>query len=265
MAHYGEDVILSSKLRLKGEECEVLLTLTEDAVYERVLSHTPDAEAEEIRWEYRDVHSVRKEEGLALSIWLLGAHGAKSKVKEKLKGWGSGEMASNHLSEKEFTCNNEEERSDLYRIVKKLSMDAWQYFFEVEGPIKPPEIYQGHLFLTKRNRKGKFQIRFIVMSNRKMYNMEAKISSKTRVEVHKCKWAFPLSDIKAVATYTDEPIALTLTVDTQHSEKKKVKDSVTYLVDNQTERDFCIAELRRLYYLSSRQELSVITQGLKGQ
>ncbi len=79
------------------------------------------------------------------------------------------------------------------------------------------------------NVQGKLQIRFLVMSDKKLYNFEAKISGR-RVEIQKCKvsntlekfsscahfitttsqyaciwkWAFPISDLVKVITYTDD-------------------------------------------------------------
>lgn len=56
---------------------------------------------------------------------------------------------------------------------------------EIES-IPPTEYYQNHLFLTKRNRKGKLQIRFVVLTDKKMYNFEARVVGR-RIEPQKCK------------------------------------------------------------------------------
>ncbi len=48
-------------------------------------------------------------------------------------------------------------------------------------------MYLWHLvLLLLLNEQGKLQIRFLVMSDKKLYNFEAKISGR-RVEIQKCK------------------------------------------------------------------------------
>jgi hypothetical protein len=91
------------------------------------------------------------------------------------------------------------------------------------------------------------------------------------------QWAFPISDLQRVTTYADDPQAFSITVDTRAAERKQVKSSVTYLVDNKHERailytsfslpidlmlpkltvrSLCsIREVKRLYFQATRTEL----------
>lgn len=250
----GERFILQHTARRKGQEQSVGVVVSDQALYE-VADDSAGAPPEVRRWDFREIHSVHKLEKNLVRVFLISvsAHGKVSK--EKVKGWGAGETASNFLIPRDFICATTDEKDELFSVMRTNLVDTWQAHLECEiESIPPTEYYQNHLFLTKRNRKGKLQIRFVVLTDKKMYNFEARMVGR-RIEPQKCKWAFPISDLQRVTTYADDPQAFSITVDTKSAERKQVKSSVTYLVDNKHERTLFIREVKRLYFQAEGTEL----------
>jgi len=64
-----------------------------------------------------------------------------------------------------------------------------------------------------------------------------------------------------VTTYADDPQAFSITVDTKSAERKQVKNSVTYLVDNKHERTLLYPTPQPVFVMTGRQENCGLTGG----
>ncbi|KAL6072429.1 Peptidase S1 domain-containing protein [Balamuthia mandrillaris] len=278
----SETYLTHSVVNKRGEDQKVELIITTTSLYEvidkdvvrrdftevtNVFKEDEEGLAEESEEETTEQKTTGNEEErveadgpksekamrYALNISFIQPSTKSSKV--KVPSWGAGETASNYLCLCEYTFDSEEERDDCYTVAKNRTIDTWQAIFEEaeENAINQQEVYQGHFFVTKRNRKGKLQIRFLVFGTRSVYNYVAKVSvSRTKVEPNKCKWAFPIADIVAVVTYNDDPRAFSLEISTEaSSKKKKVKSSITFLVDSLQEREDLLQLLQVLYWRNS--------------
>ena len=62
----------------------------------------------------------------------------------------------------------------------------------------PPDIYQFHCFLRKKNKWGKVQPRFFCMSMVFMYNTECKFNKKGEIEFDNMKWIVPIEAITKI-------------------------------------------------------------------
>ncbi len=72
-----------------------------------------------------------------------------------------------------FSLSSKAERDETCILFNRLLQDFWQLLFE-SRLVPSPEIYQFHAFIRKVNRKGREQIRCIVISDKRIYNVKFK-------------------------------------------------------------------------------------------
>ncbi|KAN0035535.1 hypothetical protein ACTA71_004809 [Dictyostelium dimigraforme] len=171
-------------------------------------------------------------------------------------GGGSGSSGNggisndNYISEKIFITESEEIRDQWLVSLRLLTRQTFQKYFESTF-IPAPAIYQLHIYAYKTNRKGKNQIRCILVSTERCYNISIKTPS---LEIGKVKWSFPISALKTLQVFKSAPNILVLTLD--NKENTKVKEVQQFILKDLIERNLLTNELRRIYAKLTKQSLT---------
>lgn len=129
-------------------------------------------------------------------------------------------------------------------LLNRASREHWQEFFELTM-VPAPEVYQGHWLLTKVNKSGKMQVRILLLSTERLYNVEVKSGS---LAVSKIKWSLPVNTLRAVGTYVHDERAMQLLVKNEKTDAQHVKQEYVFLARNEAERSEVLAEVRRIHY-----------------
>ena len=111
------------------------------------------------------------------------------------------------------------------------------------------EIYQRHFFLIKKNRFGKFDERFLMVSNKWLYNLKFSFHP---TEIQEFIWAVPLQALLRIVIYIKSPRVASIIVDpakqrfmsdvvhTGSKTLQKIKTSYKFVLrDPDTCIDFC--------------------------
>ncbi|KAN0015714.1 hypothetical protein ACTFIU_008458 [Dictyostelium citrinum] len=166
-------------------------------------------------------------------------------------GGGSGGISNdNYISEKIFITESEEIRDQWLVSLRLLTRQTFQKYFESTF-IPAPAIYQLHIYAYKTNRKGKNQIRCILVSTERCYNISIKTPS---LEIGKVKWSFPIAALKSLQVFKSAPNILVLTLD--NKENTKVKEVQQFILKDLIERNLLTNELRRIYAKLTKQSLT---------
>ncbi|KAM9964726.1 hypothetical protein ACTFIW_004502 [Dictyostelium discoideum] len=166
-------------------------------------------------------------------------------------GSGSGGISNdNYISEKIFITESEEIRDQWLVSLRLLTRQTFQKYFESTF-IPAPAIYQLHIYAYKTNRKGKNQIRCILVSTERCYNISIKTPS---LEIGKVKWSFPIAALKTLQVFKSAPNILVLTLD--NKENSKVKEVQQFILKDLIERNLLTNELRRIYAKLTKQSLT---------
>ncbi|KAK5577765.1 hypothetical protein RB653_002713 [Dictyostelium firmibasis] len=165
-------------------------------------------------------------------------------------GGGGGISNDNYISEKIFITESEEIRDQWLVSLRLLTRQTFQKYFESTF-IPAPAIYQLHIYAYKTNRKGKNQIRCILVSTERCYNISIKTPS---LEIGKIKWSFPIAALKTLQVFKSAPNILVLTLD--NKENTKVKEVQQFILKDLIERNLLTNELRRIYSKLTKQSLT---------
>ncbi|EGG22417.1 hypothetical protein DFA_04538 [Cavenderia fasciculata] len=155
----------------------------------------------------------------------------------------------NYIREKLWVAESEDIRDQWLIAVRLVSRNLFQKFFE-SNFIPSPAFYQLHLYVYKINRKGKTQVRCVLISSERFYN----ISVKQSLEIGKVKWSFPLASLKNLQIFKNPPNLLIVHID--NKENSKVKEHQQFITRDSHERNLLANELRRLYNKLTKQQLN---------
>ncbi|EGC28738.1 hypothetical protein DICPUDRAFT_159779 [Dictyostelium purpureum] len=156
----------------------------------------------------------------------------------------------NYMAEKILIAESEETRDQWLISLRLLTRQTFQKYFEASF-IPAPAIYQLHVYAYKTNRKGKNQVRCILISTERCYNISIKTPS---LEIGKVKWSFPIGNLKSLSTFKNAPNTLVLILD--NKENTKVKEQQQFILKDQIERNLLINEIRRIFLKITKQHLT---------
>lgn len=201
----GETIMMYGmvrKLRTDASLAPSMLVLTHEALYKLHLVKLS------VVWRLPicDLHSVGYAAGMPLAFKL----------------YTFGTKLSPGLVERQYVCEIADAVDDWVIALSAVLGRAWRRLFEEQptvnkrpranlGPILPPnEVYQAHYFLTKKNRRGKMQQRFILLSDTWLYNLRFTFHPTTLKEF---LWALPIDCVTGLTIFTQSPRVLLLSVD----------------------------------------------------
>eukprot|EP01132_Coremiostelium_polycephalum_P005873 gene5873-7305_t len=172
-------------------------------------------------------------------------HNRLSQITHSALKRNSSTSHDSYISEKILIAESEEIRDQWLISLKIITRQLFQKFFE-STYIPAPAIYQLHMYVYKTNRKGKNQIRCIVLSTERLYN----ISVKQTLELGKIKWSFPISALKNLQVFKNPSNLLIMCQD--NKENSKVKETQQFIFKDQSERNLMVNEMRRIYAKSTK-------------
>eukprot|EP01112_Ceratiomyxa_fruticulosa_P018118 TRINITY_DN5750_c0_g1_i1.p1 TRINITY_DN5750_c0_g1~~TRINITY_DN5750_c0_g1_i1.p1 ORF type:complete len:358 (+),score=56.30 TRINITY_DN5750_c0_g1_i1:183-1256(+) len=165
-----------------------------------------------------------------------------------------GLMDKNLLKPKSYHAESIEVRDHWLIALRVLLRDMWQQKFE-STLILSPDIYQTHVYVDKINRHGKNQVRCVLLSIDRLFN----VMSKGMTEIGKVKWSFPHEAMSKLDMYANPPNLLDIHVDSSNKGVRgKVKNVISLAFKDKLERDMIVAELRRLYFNKTKKHLSKV-------
>jgi len=153
------------------------------------------------------------------------------------------------LSEKVIIAETPDAMDEWFIIMRALVRDAWQALFESQY-ISAPDVYQVHFFAEKINRKGKSQVRCIVVSTEKVYNIDVKAGT---LDLGKLKWSFPITSLTNVYVYNTPSNMVLLRINSSHLQK--VKPLTSLVLRNKLDRNIIVGEIRRIYFSKKKYHL----------
>jgi len=203
--------------------------------------------------------------GFALVVLVAPTHQGKVGRKSNRKVAsvsGKGELVQDYLEFREYRVDDEFVALQWTSALMRFHLERWQHFWEVEAShIHPPSYYQGFLFASKRNRKGKLQLRFLIVCSDIVHNVKAKAKAgQTMVDPGVLKWSMKLSGVKGITIYKSDPRLLTIQVDPAiaTNTKKKVKPISTFLCGSTQDRDRIVLTLRSCIFKTTKKEMNVM-------
>jgi len=124
---------------------------------------------------------------------------------------------------------------------------SYQKYFE-NTTVPNPEVYQWNVYMNKLNETGKLQVRCLVASTTRLYNIRV----MPGVELdRRPQWAFPIASLVALITYGDNPLMFSFRVTPKTpsgtGRAAPMRELVTYVVSHVNERNFLLQDLKRLY------------------
>ncbi|GAM23007.1 hypothetical protein SAMD00019534_061820, partial [Acytostelium subglobosum LB1] len=163
---------------------------------------------------------------------------------------GSHSTDDSFVGEKSLVAESEDARDQWLIALRQLMRNTFQKLFE-SSFIPAPAVYQLHLYVYKTNRKGKNQIRCILVSTERVYN----ISVKQSLELGKPKWSFSIGSLKGLQVFKNPTNLLLINIDSS-KESGKIKETQQFVMRDTNERNLLANELKRLYTKITKGTLS---------
>jgi len=149
-------------------------------------------------------------------------------------------------------CETTEIRDLCVIVLRALLRNMWQLLLE-ELVMPKPEVYQVHRFVTKVNKKGRHQVRFLAISTERVYNLQA--PQVYPPSFGKVKWSFRIASIHKSKLGVEDPRELMIVASFSRLTSDK---EVLFIFKDQLERDEILSLLRYLFKLQTRKELPIV-------
>eukprot|EP00026_Physarum_polycephalum_P006349 Phypoly_transcript_06391.p1 GENE.Phypoly_transcript_06391~~Phypoly_transcript_06391.p1 ORF type:complete len:311 (-),score=45.93 Phypoly_transcript_06391:127-1059(-) len=244
----GEDYVVHAKMKKikKTTEKKYTFLLTKTSYYKL----DPETNTKIWNRNINEIFSVREDADDACTfkmVYKRPVSGGNS-IKSKVRNTSDTTNVAHNTAERLLITETPESRDEWILAIRRLLGDMWQALLE-NSYVPPPEVYQSHFYVEKMNRKGKLQMRCLVISTVNVYN----ISVKGGRGLGKVKWSFPITSLTNLYVYNQPTNVLLLKINTAHLQKMKPLTSV--LLHDQTERDLAAAEIRRLFFQKKKYQL----------
>eukprot|EP00761_Pharyngomonas_kirbyi_P002429 gb/GECH01002433.1/.p1 GENE.gb/GECH01002433.1/~~gb/GECH01002433.1/.p1 ORF type:complete len:288 (+),score=56.41 gb/GECH01002433.1/:1-864(+) len=159
------------------------------------------------------------------------------------------------LQFQDYNFENREKRDEFFIVFNRLLQDYWQRIFEARL-IPEPEIYQFHLFLQKISRRGKPQLRCLVLSSDKVYSLKMS-PGETDPKKSTIRWVVPWEILSNLEWYKLSPDSFSIVFDKKNAPKsvKNLHSLCSFSCNSEKERKIVVAEIRRLVYSKTNSPL----------
>ncbi|GAM23109.1 hypothetical protein SAMD00019534_062840 [Acytostelium subglobosum LB1] len=151
-------------------------------------------------------------------------------------------------AEKILMAESEDDRDHWLIAMRFLVRNLFQKQFEA-AILPAPEVYQLHLYVHKSSRKGKSQVKCMLLSTERLYCLSVKHSWA----MGKVKWSVPYSALKGLQISKINCNQLVVTLD--NKDNTKLKDVQQFTMRDVFERNMFLNELRRLYNKTTKTHL----------
>eukprot|EP00948_MAST-09A_sp_MAST-9A-sp1_P002805 g2805.t1 len=172
-----------------------------------------------IKWELplADFHSVLRGEDIGLSNRTLTLLTFEKR---------SVASVSYDIVKRDYLCESKALRDEWFLVFESSLREFWQQEFEsyicvrsqnlasTATLLQRPEIYQSHFHISKINRKGVMQARFLLLSDSWLYNLKFHYAPTV---FHSLKWAIPIEGLEMIELIDDAPRFVSLKVDVEHT------------------------------------------------
>jgi len=217
-----------------------------------------------------DVHSVVADPSEPRAFYVY-TYKYKNRLRfNKMRGaMGLGMNFDSFLQRRQYASFSAQEAEQWVFVLNRLIRNGWQRAAE-ELFIPRPEVYQGHFFVIKLNRKNKAQDRVLLLSTKWLYNLA--VSHHPTIIDHKSKkWALPISSLTGLALLGDTHLVVNFNeaveskLDEEHMGAKgsNVNERHFFMFRTFKERQLLVADLSRLFSLQSNTDhtLQITTKG----
>jgi len=217
-----------------------------------------------------DVHSVVADPSEPRAFYVY-TYKYKNRLRfNKVRGaMGLGMNFDSFLQRRQYASFSAQQAEQWVFLISRLIRNGWQRAAE-DLFIPRPEIYQGHFFVIKLNRKNTAQDRVLLLSTKWLYNLA--VSHHPTVVDHKSKkWALPISSLTALTLLGDTHLivnfneAVESKLDEEHMGAKgiNVNEQHIFMFRTFAERQLLVVELTRLLALQSNTDhtLQIKTKG----
>ncbi|KAJ5079946.1 hypothetical protein M0811_14321 [Anaeramoeba ignava] len=206
---------------------------------------------------FNDLWSIHSIENDAESSYIFQLFVYKKSKSRFLK---SATDINSYLKVQSYLCESTEKRTEWVDSFYEALRDFWQQFFEKQY-VPEPEIYQVHALLTKFNRKKKKQIRCLVLSTERVFNIGVKLSD---MKPSKVRWAIPLSRLEKVLLYRNNLRAFGIQINNtalKKNSQSKMSTIYSFLAKDIEEREMIVQELHILYLNKMGKQVSIEEMG----
>lgn len=143
-------------------------------------------------------------------------------------------------------CKKDDSFFVLTHLIEKYLPLQWQGFFERALTIRPPDCYQFHCYLTKKNAYGQRQPRFFVISQVFMFNTDCGFNAKTgKIEFHTLQWQMPIQAITKVSIAEEKGKKIKMTISIDGSVQNQILQQFGFKKVTKTERSVEFAVRQR--------------------